>query len=51
MIERRIQKEAMVLDAKALVGLANAALSQGDELLALGERADGDRPLLERNRH
>ena len=51
MIEGRIQEEAVVLDPEALVGFADPTLSQGDELLALGERTDGDRPLLERNRH
>ena len=50
-IERGIEEEAVMLDAEALVGFANSTLSQGDELLAFGERTDGDRPLLERNRH
>jgi hypothetical protein len=51
MVERRVQEEALVLDAKVLVRLADTALSQRDELLALGEGTDGDRPLFECNRH
>ena len=50
-LERRIQEEAVVLDLEVLALLADAALAQGDELLALGERADGDRPFLESNWH
>jgi len=51
MLERRIQEESLVVELEVLVVLADAALAQGDELLALGERADGDRPFLESSRH
>jgi hypothetical protein len=50
-IERRVQEEASVLDFEMLARLANATLSQGDKLLAFGERADGDRPFFERDWH
>jgi hypothetical protein len=50
-IERGVQEEAVVLDAEALLGLAQATLAQGQKLLALGKRPDGDRPLFERNWH
>src|SRR5947209_16305242 len=50
-VEGRIQEEALVLDAKALRGLADPTLAKGDQLLALGEGADGDRPFFESNWH
>ena len=50
-VERRVQEEAVMLEREVLVLLADAALAQGEELLALGERADGDRPFLEGNWH
>ena len=51
MVESRIEEEALVLDLEALVGLADAALAQGHELLTLGERSYGNSPFFERNRH
>src|SRR4051794_22072184 len=51
MIERRIEEEAIVLDLEVLVGLADAALAQSDELLALRECAHGDSPFLESDWH
>src|SRR4051794_22527367 len=51
-LEGRIQEEAIVLELEVLAVVAKpAALAQGDELLAFGERADGDRPFLEGNWH
>ena len=40
-----------MLEAEVPARLADATLSQGDELLTFGERADSDRPFLDRNRH
>jgi len=50
-IECRVEEEAVVVELEVLLGLADAALTQGEELFALSERADGDRPFLERNWH
>ena len=50
-VEGRVEEEAVVLELEVLVGLADAALAQGDELLALGERAHGDGPFLESDWH
>jgi hypothetical protein len=50
-IEGRVEEEAVVLDLEVLVGLADAALAQRDQLLALGERAHGDSPFLECDWH
>ena len=50
-VEGRVQEEALVLQPKVPVGLADAALAQGDELLAFGESADGDRPFLQSDWH
>jgi len=50
-VERRVQEEAVVLELEMLFGLAYTALAQGDQLLAFGEGADGDRPFLESNWH
>ncbi len=51
MVERRVEEETVVVELEVLFRLANTTLTQGEELLALGERADGDRPFLERDRH
>src|SRR5215211_265064 len=50
-VERRVEEEAVVLDLEVLVGLADAALAERDELLALGERAHSDSPFLESDWH
>src|SRR3954451_3654049 len=50
-IERGVEEEAIVLDLEVLVGLADAALAQSDELLALREGAHSDSPFLECNWH
>src|ERR1700691_5745443 len=50
-VERGIQEKAVVIELEVLFGLANTALAQGDQLLAFGEGADGDRPFLESNWH
>ena len=50
-LEGRIEEEAVVLDLEVLALFADAALAQGDELFALGEGTDGDRPFLESNWH
>jgi len=47
--ESGIEEEAVVLDLEVLALFADAALAQGDELFALGEGTDGDRPFLESN--
>ena len=49
--EGRIEEEAVVLDLEVLALFADASLAQGDELFALGEGTDGDRPFLESNWH
>jgi hypothetical protein len=46
-----IEEEAVVLDLEVLALFADASLAQGDELFALGEGTDGDRPFLESNWH
>jgi hypothetical protein len=51
MVEGRIQEEAVVLKREVLVGLADSALAERDELLAFGKRAHGDGPLLKCDRH
>ncbi len=50
-VEGRVEEEAVVLDLEVLVLLANPALAQSDELLALGEGAHRHGPLFEGNRH
>ena len=50
-IERRVQEEAVVLEREVLVGLADAALAERHQLLALGKRAHGDGPFLECDWH
>jgi len=50
-VEGRVEEEPLVLDLEVLLRLADAALSERDELLTLGERADGHRPFLESNWH
>src|ERR1700761_9475756 len=51
MIKRRVQKETLVIELEVLLGLADAALAQGEELLALGERPYGHGPFFKGNRH
>ena len=50
-VEGRIEEEAVVLDLEMLVLLTDSALAEGEELLALGERAHGYSPFLESNWH
>ena len=50
-VEGRVEEELLVLELEVLVLLADAALAQGDELLALGERAHGYGPFFESNWH
>jgi hypothetical protein len=50
-VEGGVEEEALVLQLEVPVGLPDAALTQRDELLAFGERADGDRPFLQSNWH
>jgi len=40
-----------VIELEMLAVVAKVTLSQGDELLAFGKRADGDRPFLEGSWH
>jgi hypothetical protein len=44
-LERGVQEEALVLELEVLALLADPALAQRDELLALGQRADRSRPI------
>src|SRR5207244_2085472 len=50
-VEGGVEEEAVVLDLKVAVLLADPALAQGHELLALGERAHSHSPFLECDRH
>ena len=50
-VEGRVQEEPLVLEAEMLARLADPALAKGQELLALGQRPNGDGPFLEGNRH
>ena len=50
-VEGRIEEELVVLDLEVLVLLADTALAEGDQLLALGQRPHGHGPLFESNRH
>ena len=50
-IEGRVEEEPLVLELEVLVLLADAALAEGDELLALGECAHRDGPFFESDRH
>ena len=50
-VEGRVEEEALVLELEVLVLLADAALAQGQQLLALGESADRYSPFLESDRH
>ena len=50
-VEGRVEEEALVLELEVLVLLADAALAKGQQLLALGERADRYGPFLESDRH
>ncbi len=51
MVERGVQKEAVMLQLEVLLRLADSAFAERQQLLALSERADGDRPFFESNRH
>ena len=50
-VEGGVEEEAVVVELEVLVLLADPALAQGQELLALGERAHGDGPFFERDWH
>src|SRR5215213_10171129 len=50
-VERGVEEEAVVLDLEVLVLFADPAFTQGEELLALGERTHGYGPFLECNWH
>jgi hypothetical protein len=50
-VEGRVEEEALVLELEVLVLLADAALTQGQQLLALRESADRYCPFLESDRH
>ena len=50
-VEGGVQEEALVGEPEGLVRLADAALAEGDELLAFREGADGDSPFFESNWH
>ena len=50
-VEGRVEEESVVLDLEMLVFLADPALAERDELLALSEGAHRYSPLFEGNRH
>jgi hypothetical protein len=50
-VERGVEEEALVVEREVLVGLTDAPLAEGDELLAFGKRAHSDCPFLESDRH
>ncbi len=50
-VEGWIEEELVVLYLEMLVLLADSALPEGDQLLALGQRSHGHGPLFESNRH
>ena len=50
-VEGGVEEEAVVLELEVLVLLADPALAQGQELLALGEGAHRYGPFFEGNRH
>ena len=50
-VERGVEEEAVVLDLEMLVLFANAALAQGEQLLALGERTHGNSPFFQSDWH
>jgi hypothetical protein len=50
-IEGGVEEEAFVLELEVLVLLADPALAEGQQLLALGECADRYGPFLESDRH
>jgi hypothetical protein len=50
-IEGGVEEEALVLELKMLVFLADSALAEGQQLLALGKRPYGDGPFFERDWH
>src|SRR6201996_2480763 len=51
MVEGRIEEKALVLELEVLVLLANSALAKREQLLTLGESADGYSPFLESDWH
>jgi hypothetical protein len=50
-VEGGVEEEAVVLDLEVAVVLADTALSEGQQLLALGQRAHGHGPFFESNWH
>ena len=50
-VECRVQEELLVVELEVLLGLADAALTQGQELLALSKRPHSYGPFFESNRH
>ena len=50
-IEGGVEEEAVVVELEVLVLLADPALAEGQQLLALGERTHGDGPFFERDWH
>jgi hypothetical protein len=50
-IEGGVEEELLVLELEVLVLLADPALAQGDQLLALGKSANRHGPFFESNRH
>ncbi|MEA2246815.1 MAG: hypothetical protein QOH46_1344, partial [Solirubrobacteraceae bacterium] len=51
MFECGIEEEAVVIQLEVLALFADSGLAQREELFALGERTDGNRPFLESNWH
>src|SRR5579875_1204760 len=51
MVERGVQKETVMLQLEMLIRFPDSTFAERQQLLSLSERADGDRPFFESNRH
>jgi hypothetical protein len=51
MVERGVQKETVMLQLEVLIRFPDSTFAERQQLLSLSERADGDRPFFESNRH
>src|SRR5579859_6717712 len=51
MVEGRVQEETVVVELEVLLGFADAALAESQQLLALGEGPHSHGPFFKSNRH